>query len=62
MKPHYPLPYRQEDGVHNTVINEYTGIFDDGCGHVAEVTYVDYRDKKGVIVTQYPLRYKWLTE
>ena len=29
-------------------------------GNRAEVTYVDYVDKKGKVIERYPLRFKWL--
>ena len=61
MKPHYPLPYRKEDNVYNTVVNTYTELFWDTIGNMAEVTYVDYIDKKGKLNEHYPLRYKWLS-
>lgn len=60
MTPHYPLPFRKEDGVFNTVIKEWVERFEDAIGNVAEVTYVDYIDKKGKTVERYPLRYKWI--
>lgn len=60
MTPHYPLPYRKEDGVYNTVTAIWTEPFEDSVGNRAEVTYVDYMDKKGKTIKRYPLRFKWL--
>ena len=61
MTPYYPLPFRKTDGVNNTVINTYIEEFTDAVGNIADVTYVDYKDKDGKIKTKYPLRYKWKT-
>ena len=60
MIPHYPLPYRKEDNVHNTVVKEYVELFVDTVSNMAEVTYGDYVDKKGKLNEHYPLRYKWI--
>lgn len=53
--PYYPLPYRKG----NKVIRKYEEPFEDSAGNKADITYVDYEDKKGKLVQRFCLYIKW---
>jgi len=55
MKPFIPIPFRQG----NKIIRKYIEPLDDGAGHVAIVTKIDYRDKKGKRVNGFVMFVKW---
>lgn len=53
--PYRPLPFR--DG--NKVVERYTEPFTDRIGNEAEITYVDYLDKKGKLNERFVMYIKW---
>ena len=54
-KPYRILPFRTG----NKVVRKYEEHFDDGCGHTAMITKVDYTDKKGKLVEGFILYINW---
>ena len=54
--PYHPIPFRSG----NKILLEYESDFDDGYGHRAILSLVDYEDKKGRLVKGYVLRVVWL--
>jgi hypothetical protein len=53
--PYYPMPFRSE----NTLIKTYKEEYVDPIGNKAIITYADFNDKKGKLVTKYTLYIKW---
>lgn len=53
--PYNPIPYRKGC----TVIKKYVLPFEDKAGNKADITYVDYKDKKGKLIEKYTLYIKW---
>lgn len=50
-----PLPYREG----NKVIKTYVEYFVDRVGNEADITYVDYLDKKGKLNEKFVMYIKW---
>ena len=53
--PYHTLPYREG----NKVLRKYVEDFEDSVGNKANITYVDYEDKKGKLVEKFCLYIKW---
>ncbi len=53
--PHIPLPYKNT----NKVIKEYILPFKDNVGNYADITYIDFLDKKKKLVKGYVMFIKW---
>lgn len=51
-----PLPFRPG----NKIIRQYIEHFDDGAGHFARVTKIDFTDKKGRQQDPYTLFVEWI--
>ena len=55
MAAHTPIPYLKS----NTLIRKYVEPFTDEAGNNADITYVDYTDKKGNLHEKYAMYVKW---
>ena len=53
--PYYPVPFRKP----NKCVKTYEKPFDDGFGNTATITYADYMDKKGKLITGFVLYIRW---
>ena len=53
--PYYPVPFRKP----NKIVRTYEEPFEDRSGNKAMITYADYKDKKGKLVTRFVLWVKW---
>lgn len=55
IRPYLPTPYR--DGC--KIIKTYTLPFEDSVGNKADITYIDYTDKKGKLHEAHIMYVKW---
>lgn len=55
VKPHIPTPYK--DG--NVIVNKYVEETVVRGGFVADVTYIDYKDKKSRLNERFVMFVKW---
>lgn len=56
IKPFHPIPYKNG----NKVVRSYTEDFTDKVGNKANITYVDFKDKKGRLNERFVMFVKWV--